>query len=51
MMLGNVWRDIRFALRSFARQRGFTAAVAVSIALGSAAISTVFTMVNALLLG
>lgn len=50
-MLGNIWRDLRFALRSFAAQRGFTAAVTVSIALGIAANTTVFSMVNALLLG
>jgi predicted permease len=50
-MLGNILRDVRFALRSFANQRGFTAAVAVSIALGIAANTTVFTMVNTLLLG
>lgn len=45
------WRDIRFALRSFANHRGFTAAVAISIALGIAANTIIFTMVNALLLG
>ncbi len=50
-MIGNILRDVRFALRSFAKQRGFTAAVAVSIALGIAANTTVFTMVNTLLLG
>jgi predicted permease len=49
--MSNLWRDIRFALRSFAKQRGFTAAVAISIALGIAANTTVFTMVNALLFG
>ncbi len=47
----DILRDIRFALRSFANNRGFTAAVAISIALGIAANTTVFTMVNALLLG
>ena len=50
-MLSTTWRDVRFALRSFANQRGFTAAVAISIALGIAANTTVFTMVNTLLLG
>ena len=50
-MLSTTWQDVRFALRSFANQRGFTAAVAVSIALGIAANTTVFTMVNTLLLG
>lgn len=51
MLLTTIWRDIRFALRSFANNRGFTAAVAISIALGIAANTTVFTMVDALLLG
>jgi predicted permease len=38
-------------MRSFRRQRGFTAAVIVSIALGIAANATVFSLVNGLLLG
>ena len=49
--MSTTWRDIRFALRSFSKNRGFTAAVVISIALGIAANTTVFTMVNALLLG
>jgi predicted permease len=44
-------QDIVFALRTFGKNRGFTAAVAISIGLGIAANTTVFTMVNALLLG
>ena len=46
-----LWRDIRFAVRTFGRNRGFTLAVTVSIALGIAANTTVFTMVDALLFG
>ena len=46
-----LWQDVRFAFRGFARNRGITAAIAISIALGIAANTTVFTMVNALLLG
>ncbi len=49
--MNTLWRDIRFALRGFTVNRGFTAAVAISIALGIAANTTVFTIVNALLLG
>ena len=49
--MNDILRDLRFALRGFAKNRGFTAAVAISIALGIAANTTVFTMVNALLLG
>jgi predicted permease len=51
MFVTSIWQDVRFALRSFSSNRGFTAAVAISIALGIAANTTVFTMVNALLLG
>jgi len=51
MVSTDIWRDIRFALRTFRNQRGFTAAVVISTALGIAANTTVFTMVNALLFG
>ena len=51
MFMTTIWQDVRFALRTFSSNRGFTAAVAISIALGIAANTTVFTMVNALLLG
>src|SRR5437016_5865505 len=51
MFMTTIWQDVRFALRSFSNNRGFTAAVVISIALGIAANTTVFTMVNALLLG
>ena len=43
--------DIRYALRGFRRDPAFTAVVAVSIALGIAANTTVFSMVNGMLLG
>ncbi len=44
-------QDVVFAMRTFGKNRGFTAAVAISIGLGIAANTTVFTMVNAMLLG
>jgi len=43
--------DIIFALRTLRKTPGLTAVVAVSIALGIAANTTVFSMVNATLLG
>ncbi len=43
--------DIRYALRGFRKDPAFTAVVAVSIALGIAANTTVFSMVNGMLLG
>jgi len=50
-MLNTLRQDIVFAFRTFGKNRGFTAAVAISIGLGIAANTTVFTMVNAMLLG
>ena len=50
-MLHTLRQDVVFALRTFGKNRGFTAAVAISIGLGIAANTTVFTMVNAMLLG
>ena len=49
--LGALGRDTAYALRTCARNPGFTAAVTISIALGIAANTTVFSMVNAVLLG
>lgn len=50
-ILSTLRQDIVFALRTFGKNRGFAAAVAVSIGLGIAANTTVFTLVNAMLLG
>jgi len=50
-ILNTLRQDIVFALRTFGRNRVFAAAVAVSIGLGIAANTTVFTVVNAVLLG
>jgi predicted permease len=46
-----ILRDVAFALRGFRKAPGFAAVVVVSIALGIAANTTVFSMVNATLLG
>jgi predicted permease len=44
-------QDLKYAARAFAKAPGFTAVVVVSIALGIAANTTVFSIVNGLLLG
>jgi predicted permease len=44
-------QDVRYALRGFRRSPGFAAVVVVSIGLGIAANSTIFTMVSKVLLG
>jgi predicted permease len=49
--LNTVKQDLTFAARTLLKNPGFTAAVAVSVALAIAANSTVFGIVNGLLLG
>lgn len=50
-LLVSVRQDLTYALRTFGANPGFVAIVAVSVALGIAANTTVFSMVNAMLLG
>ena len=49
-MLSALRQDAGYAVRSFLKVPGLTAAIVVSIGLGIAANATVFSMVNALLL-
>ena len=44
------WSDLRLAARLLLKERGFTAAAVLTLALGIAATNTVFTLVNGLLL-
>jgi hypothetical protein len=46
----DVFRDMRFAVRSLGRSFGFTAVVVLTLALGIAASTAVFSVVNAVLL-
>ena len=46
----SMWQDIRFAARLLVKDRSFTAAAVIALALGISANNTVFTVVNAALL-
>jgi predicted permease len=49
-MLDNLWRDLRYTLRMFSKRPGFTGVVLITLALGIAATTTVFSIVSAILL-
>jgi predicted permease len=45
-----LWQDLRFAVRLIGKSKGFTAIAAIALALGIAVNTTVFTLVNAVIL-
>ena len=48
--IDTVWQDLRFALRTLARQPGWTAIAVIALALGIGANAAVFSVVNTLLI-
>jgi predicted permease len=49
-VIGDMWNDLRFALRTFRRSPGFTAAVIATLALGIGASTAMFSLIDSALL-
>jgi len=50
MLVENLWGDVKYAVRSFAKTPSFTLAVVATLALGIGASTAIFSMVNGILL-
>jgi putative ABC transport system permease protein len=48
--MGTLLRDLRYGMRSLLKQPGFTTVAVITLALGIAATTTIFSIINALIL-
>jgi predicted permease len=48
-LMGDLWQDLRYAVRTFQRQPGFASAVVLMLALGIGANTAIFTLINAVM--
>ena len=48
--LDDVWRDVRYAFRMFARNRGFTIVIVLTLAVGIGSSSAIFSLITAVVL-
>ena len=48
-LMGDLWQDLRYAVRTFQKQPGFASAVVLMLALGIGANTAIFTLINAVM--